>query len=28
VVDAHRQGRGVYSMLTAHGRTLLELLGS
>jgi DNA-binding transcriptional ArsR family regulator len=28
VVDAHRQGRGVYSMLTPHGRTLLELLGS
>jgi DNA-binding transcriptional ArsR family regulator len=28
VVDAHRQGRGVYSTLTAHGRTLLELLGS
>jgi DNA-binding transcriptional ArsR family regulator len=28
VVDAHRQGRGVYSMLTPHGRALLELLGS
>jgi DNA-binding transcriptional ArsR family regulator len=27
VVDAHRQGRGVYSALTAHGRTLLDLLG-
>jgi DNA-binding transcriptional ArsR family regulator len=28
VVDAHRQGRGVYSTLTPHGKTLLELLGS
>jgi len=28
VVDVHRQGPGVYSALTAHGRTLLELLGS
>jgi DNA-binding transcriptional ArsR family regulator len=28
VVDAHRQGRAVYASLTAHGRTLLELLGS
>ena len=26
VVDAHRQGRGVYSRTTAHGRRLLELL--
>jgi DNA-binding transcriptional ArsR family regulator len=27
VVDAHRQGRGVYSALTPQGRQLLELLG-
>jgi DNA-binding transcriptional ArsR family regulator len=28
VVDAHRQGRGVYSKLTPQGKKLLELLGS
>jgi DNA-binding transcriptional ArsR family regulator len=27
VVDARRQGRGVYSSLTPQGRQLLELLG-